>query len=601
MKRFQKIVTIIAVAAGCAAARAQEVRATLTQDTIVVRQPVQLTLSVNGSANADVPAQLNIDGLDARATGKQVRVEMQNFKFKSFVDCTYLIIPSRAGDFTIPPISVRVNGKMLKTEPLILHVQEGNGVPVPQTAPPPQGGFPGVPQPQPQPQQLSEEQITFGEMVVPRKTAYVGEVVPLELRFYIDASVPVQQLADKPVFGGDGFTVLRLSKPIVRQQDIKGRTYNVITFQTAITAVKSGTLEIPQATFDMQLRMPMANRNEDFFGLFGGVELRDATSKSNGAKLEIKSLPTDGRPEDFAGAIGQFSLQATAAPKKAGPGDPISLNVTVAGHGNFEAMGAPILSEADGWQSYPPSEKFEPSSTDPIGYNGNKNYQFMIVAREDRTKTPGVRFSYFDPALGQYVGLSVKPINVEAQGIGAPAPVVAVASATPQASATPAVAITAKPASILMTDFHPTNFHPFAFGRVFLVANGVVAAVWLGFLAFGIGRTVVGSALMRHSASRREHKKMLHQIEDPDLNSEQFLDRAAQFVRVRLGCEDNPAGARDAVERAAITDTTKTHLRDVLEQYDESRYSSSGFAARLGAEQRRTIVNHLKTFDEELQ
>ena len=139
---------------------------------------------------------------------------------------------------------------------------------------------------------------------------------------------------------------------------------------------------------------------DDFFGgFFGNMmssgDIRQITVPTQSAKLDVKPLPKEGRPDDFSGAIGQFSLQTSAAPKQAAAGDPISLNVTVSGRGNFDAMGSPVLLEADGWRTYPPGEKFEASPSDPIGFNGEKRFEYMLVAREDRIEnTCGAAFVF---------------------------------------------------------------------------------------------------------------------------------------------------------------------------------------------------------------
>lgn len=597
-----------------ATARAQEVNASLSQDVTAVGQPVQLNISVSGGRGAQLPPTLEIDGLEARFAGKseQMQMQMSNGRFQTTVTSvyTYLVIPLRQGSFTIPSIPVRVNGKTLKTAEQTLRVGgSSGGVPVlpaipvqPQAQQPPQvqtlppssrsGGRP------------SEEKVAFGDLLVPKKTAYAGEVVPVEIRFYFDATYQVR-LQDRPGFTGDGFTVLRFSKPLERQQEIDGRIYNVVSFQTALTPAKSGVLEIPAATLEAQIQMPGRSRGmDDFFGgLFGNMgEARQVTVSTDPAELEVKPLPRDGKPEDFSGAIGQFSLQAAASPKKAGAGDPITLTVTVAGRGNFDGMGAPTLVETEGWRTYPPSERFEASPSDPIGFNGEKIFEYMILAREDRSSTPVAEFSFFDPALEKYVTLKSPPIAVEVRGgvVAAPASA-AVAATTP----TPPAPVAAEPVpapaeDLLMADLQPATFTPFVESRGFVVANGVLAVAWGAALVFALGRMAASSSAARKSASRRESRKLLKKVEEADGDAEQFLDRAVEFIRARLAPEAGFAHARELVESAALSPETKTALGDLLDRHDALKYSTGGAAASLGAEDRQHLLQTLKTFDHEV-
>ena len=190
-------------------------------------------------------------------------------------------------------------------------------------------------------------------------------------------------------------------------------------------------------------------------------DIRQTTVPTQSAKLEVKPLPKEGRPEDFSGAIGQFSLQASATPKQAAAGDPISLNVTVSGRGNFDAMASPTLLEADGWRTYPPGEKFEASPSDPIGFNGEKRFEYMLVAREDRSQTPVAQLSFFDPSLEKYVTIKSSAIEVAAKGTADPA-AVAAATPAPQPQPTPAsVSTPIQKESLLASNFSPGILHVF--------------------------------------------------------------------------------------------------------------------------------------------
>lgn len=608
----------------CGSARAQQVQAALSQDVTAVGQPVQLDVSVVGGRGAVVPPELKVDGLEARFSGKseQMQVQMTNGRFSSTVTATYtyLIIPLRTGTFIIPAIPVSVGGKTFKTAPLTLKVGgSSGGVPVLPAVPvqPGQQNMPpsGVPQIQTVPPsgsrqqpQGGEEKIAFGDLLVPKETAFAGEVIPVEIRFYFDAKYQVR-LQDRPGFSGDGFMVMSFSKPTERQQEINGRVYNVVSFQTALTPAKAGMLEIPAATIETQIQVPGQSRGmDDFFGgLFGHMgETRQVTVTTSPVKLNVKPLPKDGRPDEFSGAIGQFSMQATASPKKAGAGDPITMKVVVSGRGNFDGMGAPTLIDTDGWRTYPPSEKFAPSPSDPIGFNGEKTFEYMILAREDRSATPVAEFSFFDPAVEKYVTLKSPPVAVDVRGGVIPASpgTTAVAAATPAPSLQPqSSAATPAPAEsddVLVSNFQPGTFAPLFVHRNFQIANGAAAALWCAALLFAVGKMASTSSSAKKSAARRESRKILKKLEDSDCEPVQFYDGAAEFVRSRLAGGDYFGHTHDLLEASTLPPATKEAVRGLLDQHDTLKYSTFG-AGSLGAEERTRVIELLKTFDNELK
>ena len=77
--RTRKLLCLFAFVTICLAraGEAQQVRAELSQDYAGVGQPVRLNISVTGGRGAQVPQQLNIDGIDARFVGKSEQMRWQ--------------------------------------------------------------------------------------------------------------------------------------------------------------------------------------------------------------------------------------------------------------------------------------------------------------------------------------------------------------------------------------------------------------------------------------------------------------------------------------------------------------------------------------------
>jgi hypothetical protein len=381
----------------------------------------------------------------------------------------------------------------------------------------------------------------------------------------------------------------------------------VVIFQTAITAVKSGPLEIPPAKIEGRIQVPARGSSQDDFfnGFFGGqgfgMTARDMTVSTKPSKIDIKPLPKDGRPDDFSGAIGQFSLDAKATPKKVDAGEPITLSVKVAGRGNFGAITAPTLLDAENWRSYPPNEKFTPSASDPIGYNGEKVFEYTIVARNDATLTPTPEFSFFDPAVEKYVTLKAAPIAVVARGSSTATQTTTVQAAssspTPQA-ATPAPATPAPAEKVvdLVTSFRRGAFLPTLTDPTFLTVNGVVALALLALLALGILRAVASSDASQRAARLREVRRTLHAAEDPSKSAEEFFALAADFVHGRLSIAGGQGSTRDMLESSKVSEETRTAIYALLNQADEARYAAT-HGTSLDREARHTYIQQLKKFD----
>ena len=64
--------------------------------------------------------------------------------------------------------------------------------------------------------------LVFAELIVPKKTAYVGEIVPVEIRLGFDPRAH-PKLLEGPEISGQGFTAQKLQQSGENLETINGR------------------------------------------------------------------------------------------------------------------------------------------------------------------------------------------------------------------------------------------------------------------------------------------------------------------------------------------------------------------------------------------
>lgn len=551
---------------------AQEATAGLSSPATVVGRPVEIVVTVRDARSAEVPQSLNVPGLRIELMGRSTRFEMNNFKITSSLTYTYSVLPQKSGEFDIPAVEVRVGDKTLKTNPLRISVGEASAMPPPQGL----GGPPSAPLPPPGAQAPRGNALPyFGEIVLSKKKAYVGEVIPAEFRYFFSSSIG-GEVGDRPNLIGEGFTIQKLANVPKREQIVNGENYIVFAFQTAITPAKVGPLELPSAKLEARLQLPGSAPAglDDFFRQFGGgappgmfTNMQEVAIETAPTSLEISPLPKQGRPDDFSGAIGKFKMEATVSPKKAGPGDPVTLRVVVSGQGNFEAMGPPVLVDGDEWRSYPPSEKFQ--SSDAINYAGDKTYEFLIVARADQQQTPGMAFTYLDPDTGTYETLTQAPLPVQARAGQAPAKTAETSltvnqSATPEASSQPNPSFPSQSGGA--SSWTPILVHP-----AFIMVNTAIGVIWILSLAMIlIQRHAVSASSLRRKKVQRL-KATLASLESCPEN--EFTPRAVAYLLAVLDTHSKPLEAAVLLAKLSVDADIKAVLLDLLSRDEESKYS----------------------------
>lgn len=585
-----------------------ETTTSLSANVAQVGQPVVLIYRfVNTDRPEDMPRpSIAVDGLDIRYHGMQTQSRM-SFNFgggrsqsdsETAFEFQYVIIPDRPGDFTIPGFNVRAGGKLIRTQPANLRVAGGNA------APP----APAIPNPwqqmqQPPPANIPQQQRGgrrsapdnnkpyFGEIVTGTKSAYVGEIIPIELRFYFRANANFDNL-QRPSFGGEGFTAAPLSEPEQTEQEINGALYNVVTFRSAITPVKSGTLEIPSAVMEGRMITQSAPSGLDpffdqFFGNFPGIGHAEIiSSRTAPGKLEVQSLPKEGRPENFSGAVGQFTLEADAAPRSTGAGEPVTLKLSVSGRGNFDAIAAPELTDDDGWRTYSPKKVFTAEDSRGFGNSsGTMTFEFSMIARQDRQQTPGARFSYFDPRDKKYVTLTSDPVAVHAVGSGAKdsTDALAATSTTPTPDVTDKADETKTDENFAQTaaplaKFAP-RFEPEIKSRRFLVFNvilllaALLSIPWLAWMRRRANKSALTSEL---EATLRRAETGWRNADGQDA----FYHAATQYLLARFALWENKPLAlinpHEVLQRRISDPALRRELEAILEKCDELKYGRGG-------------------------
>ncbi len=530
---------------------------------------MQLDVKVTGAQQADVPPEIAAAGLQIKLTGQSSQVQMINFKVSSSVIYSYIVVPLKTGNLTIPPVTMRAEGQILKTTPLQLAVIS-SGTAAPNA--PPQQVSPIGPGPTASSSRIANQRsnnvdrdrLGFAEIAIPKKKFYVGEVVPVEIRFYVDSHYGFSTMGP-PNFGGEGVLTDRFKDPEQSREERNNCIYTVATFRTLFAAVKTGVLDLPPATLDIAVAIPEAipaGIDPDLFSrLMGGrsplVREHKMTLKTSATHCEVMPLPAEGHPADFSGAIGQFRLEGSVAPQKVDQGDPVTLSLKLSGQGNFQALKGPQLKETQGWRTYPPAEHFEGS--DVFGWRGVKTFDTTMIAQQAVAATPGSSFSYFDPVATKYITLTTKPLPLEiTNATPAPTPTATAASAAGGASAAPSPAA-AKP--IAGEHLEKTTQHSWKDP----LHQKEWVLTWLSFFCGAVAligifawRAYTQRTRSPRDQERQYFQQQLLELEDPELDDEAFYNKAAECAEYLIKQDASKA----------------TELEEILRRRDEINYGA---------------------------
>jgi len=409
---------------------------------------------------------------------------------------------------------------------------------------------------------------------------YVGQVVPLEVQFYLRADKNFEDLL-RPGFSGRGFIsgpVEELPPGVPATVQTNGAHYHVITLQTSVTPLRAGLVEIPP----MVLRGRYAPLTR--LGAGAAPDWKQFTLPTESLPLEVSPLPED-RPPDFTGGVGSFQAVAPDVfPQPPRPGEPLNLRFKVEGRGNFAALQRPVLASGseDGWRIYGGSEVVE--TEDAVG-RGAKTFEMPLVAVVDQDRTPSASLSYFDPHLEKFMSLEFPSV---------PLPVILGVAPVPVTEETEVPVLTDVPPE-------PPAYFAYAANPWFYLLGGFLTfalAAWFGVMV--ARRQAVRSSDLRTSRLLSAYQEACQALADAGPGRAEFYTAAAAVIRARLaqlrGSDPGVRDAEDMLGRLVGDPDLRDELRMVLQTSDELHY---GAAAGMpwGSGERVRVTEAMRRFD----
>ncbi len=391
-----------------------EVTARVSSPEVYTGQSFLFEIDLNGS---DSPGAPDLSALDADfliqdagggsrssqsisiVNGRWIRNVERGYTFR------YQLAPRREGALTIPSVEVTVDGRTVRTQPILIQV---------------------IP-----PSEAADFKLR-SDLSVTR--AYVGQPILLTTTWYIGRNVD-QVVFGMPLLDDERFETLDLPVDLNTQTDelielsvnnrkviakrelgsLDGREFLTVSFVKVVVPKEPGRFELPGSTASFRATRTVRGTTSGFGGFFGGAlsartVYEDLAIPSNRPVLEVSALPATGRPANFSGLVGSFALDVMASSTEVRVGDPIQLVFTLSGPAYLDYARLPHLSSNRALDS-----NFIIPNERPQGLMRADAKVFTQAVRArtvDVTEIPSIQLNHFDPEMGQYAVARTTPIPI---------------------------------------------------------------------------------------------------------------------------------------------------------------------------------------------
>ncbi len=311
---------------------------------------------------------------------------------------TYIIQPTVKGTFTIPSASITYKGETIKSNTIRIKVTEAIDIPKDPN----------------DPRYLASENIHL-VAEVSNSNPYVGESISIIYKLFVNTGkVNVQNTREvsAPTFSGFWNQSINVEKWVSRNGTYGGKPHRYVIVRKAVLIPhKAGKMVIDPMEMEITAGVPIGRR--DFFGnmLMDDVSF---TTTSGKKIINVKGLPSEGKPFNFTGAVGDYDFRVISTKTELNANESAQIRVEISGKGNLKLVKLPGIETPKGLEVYEPEHKEEIKIT-LRGLSGKIYDQYAVVPQfRGKFKIPLVSFSYFNPKKEKYHTINTEPIILNA-------------------------------------------------------------------------------------------------------------------------------------------------------------------------------------------
>lgn len=541
--------------------------------TVGLGEAFTLNVTASGENLGNVPTpqlpELPDFNVIGRSSSQSTNISLINGKMTQQVTINfiYTLSPKKIGKLMIGPCTIKYQDKTYETQPVQIEVIKGTTQPAPshpsQTAPSPPSG--------------SLEGNLMVVSTINRRTVFVGEQVNVDYALYTRYNLGNVNLDKVPSFSGFwSEKIFDASRIDYQRKTYGGKAYNAALLKkVALFPITAGELTIDP----MVLKVEVVRPPRDFFDFFGTTE--DVRVESRVLKLTVQPLPEEGKPEEFCGGVGNFTISAKLDRDSSANGEPINLIVKITGTGNVRLVEKPKL------PSLPNLRVLEPEVVDKIQTSGEvvkgtKEFHFPIIPQADGEHIiPEITIAFFDPRAKTYKTVSTEKQRFTASGA-------AVAGEVVEAGGMKVLGTDIryiKPDAKALRTETPIGYGWF-YALYFFSILVIVAAVWHRTRQ---DRMTIDRAYARKARSNKLVKKRLKQAEVflTKNNVKEFYSALAKSVLGYAGDRFNidtqvltKEHILEKLSERGVNQEMINDLREILEECDTGCYSPGPSAGR---------------------
>ncbi len=303
---------------------------------------------------------------------------------------TYVLSATKAGTYTLPPATATVGGRQMKSKPLTVTVIAGE-------------------------ERVEATQATANNFfllaTVSKRRVSFGQPFLLTYKVCWHPDLPVPSVDDLKLDLQDVYMLPynETQRKSLKAENIGGHTMKTIDWkQYIVYPQKTGTLHIPAVEVQGYLTEVVHDPFDPFLGVTREIPRKLTTQAID---ITVDDLPQ--RPADFSGGVGRFAIKGALQPASVKENTPVTLTITISGHGNLKMLRQPEVTFPRTFDTYDPKQDEDVNLT-ADGLDGTLTYEFIAVPQKrGHYVIPAAKLTYYDTGRHDYVTLRTDSFPLE--------------------------------------------------------------------------------------------------------------------------------------------------------------------------------------------
>lgn len=383
--------------------QAQEfsVDATVSENRIFIGEQFTVSVEVTGSSmrNVSLPQLPSIRGVGVLSStpSRSTSISIVNGRTTTSTRYTFSLIAREQGNFTIPPITIEIDGETHSTNPIGIEIVERGNLS------------------QSDGRQLPD---IYLEVELDDINPVPGQQVVASIVLYFKQGVEITSFQPSAGWRTDGFwkeELQNIRQPQTESVIMHGVRYRKATLMRyALFPSRSGSLSLSEFPLSVGIRT-QPSRNDPFGSFFGsGTNQRRVSVESEPLEITVRPLPAVQNAVSM-NAVGDLRVERRLNVNEVEVGETIELITRIEGTGNIPLVRKPEFNFPEGLDFYTPQES---SNVERRGLNirGEKIFTELMVARAPGSFViPEERVAIFDPANHRYRYVTLPALRFEAK------------------------------------------------------------------------------------------------------------------------------------------------------------------------------------------